>query len=164
MLVIGIDPGSKYTGFGIIEKKGQDFNYIDSGIINLSKIKNIQAKLKKLYLEFSNLLDRYSPDSIAVEDIFYAKNIKSTIKLGYIKGTIFLASAHKDIAVFEYTPTNVKSAITCNGRATKESVRSMLCNLIKNLPENYFKIDESDALSIAYCHLITKIFNDKIKG
>ena len=162
MIAIGIDPGSKYTGFGIIKKNNQNFDYIDSGIINLSKINDIQDKLKILYQKLSNLIDEYSPDSIAVEDIFYAKNIKSTIKLGYVKGTVFLISAHKNIKVYEYTPTNIKSSITCNGRASKEAVRNMLKNLINNLPVNYLKMDESDALSIAYCHLVTINFKNKI--
>ncbi len=159
MLVIGIDPGTKITGYGIIRKKGNNFLYISSGIFNLKLFPDIQTKLKCLYNDFIKLLDYYNPDSVAIEDIFYSKNVKSTIKLGYVKGAIFLAAIHRGIKVVEYEPTKVKSTVTGNGRATKDSVRKMINCLIDNLPE-IKHTDESDALAIAYCHITEENFKN----
>jgi crossover junction endodeoxyribonuclease RuvC len=163
VLVIGVDPGTKITGFGIITKNRNNFSYVSSGILNLTQFNNIQDKLKALYNCFSEILSQYHPDSVAIEDIFYSKNIKSTIKLGYIKGTVFLAAIHKGIKVVEYAPTKVKSSVTGNGRATKDSVRRMISCLIDNVPDIKYN-DESDALAIAYCHLIEENFKSFLKG
>ncbi len=157
MIVIGVDPGTKRTGYGIIQKRDNRFLYIGSGIFNLTTAKTIQDKLQSLYKDFTILLKKYKPVSVAIEDIFYSKNVKSTIKLGYIKGTIFLATIHCGIKVVEYAPTKVKSSVTGNGRASKEAVRKMINCLVENIADLQFS-DESDALAIAYCHLIEENF------
>ncbi len=159
MIVIGVDPGTRITGYGVIKKKNNNFTYIDSGILNLKQFDNIQDKLKNIYNFFNKLIKHYNPTSIAIEDIFYSKNIKSTIKLGYIKGTIFLAAIHQNKTVVEYEPTKVKSSVTGNGRASKDSVRKMINCLIDNVP-NIKHNDESDALAIAYCHMVEENFKN----
>ncbi len=163
MRVLGIDPGTNVTGFAVIEKKGNTFSRIESGIINLRKSKNISEKLETLYNEIVSVIDTYHPNSLAIEDIFYYKNVKSTVKLAYAKGVIILAAAHRDVKVFEYTPTNIKSVTTGCGRATKDSVGAMLPHLVRNLPENFRYKDESDAIALAYCHLATYLFEERIK-
>ena len=163
MRVLGIDPGTNLTGFAVIEKEGNTFSRIESGIINLRKSKNISEKLEKLYNEIVSVIDTYHPDSLAIEDIFYYKNVKSTVKLAYAKGVIILAAAHRGVKVFEYTPTNIKSVTTGCGRATKDSVGAMLPHLVRNLPENFRYKDESDAIALAYCHLATYLFEERIK-
>jgi len=163
VVVIGIDPGSKITGFGIIRKSGQDIDYLSSGTINLENISDTQLKLKKIYNEFSSLIKIHHPESVAVEDIFYATNVKSTIKLGYVKGVILLAAIDNNLQTFEYSPTNIKSAVTGNGRADKESVKNMLRYLVKGLPDTFHYTDESDAIAIAYCHINTISFNRRVQ-
>jgi crossover junction endodeoxyribonuclease RuvC len=161
--VLGIDPGTNITGYAVIEKKESQILYKDSGVINLKNSDDISLKLEKLYNKTVEIIIRHHPDSLALEDIFYYKNVKSTVKLAYAKGVIFLAAAHKGIEVFEYTPTNVKSVATGNGRATKDSVKQLLYHLIGNLPENFQMKDETDAIALAYCHLLTSSFKEKIK-
>ncbi len=161
MTVIGFDPGTNITGFGIIQKKNRDINYIKSGVVDLRKEKDIQKKLNKIYNKVIELIKIFSPESIAIEDVFVAKNTKGAIKLGYVKGIIFLASEHLNLKTYEYSPTFIKQAITGYGRATKEDIRRMLPNLIKNFQLNNFP-DATDAIAIAYCHIMDMEFNNKI--
>jgi len=153
MRVIGFDPGTNITGYGILEKKCEIFEYIDSGIIDLRKAKNIQQKLDIIYKEFFKLTKEYKPHSVAIEDVFVAKNTRGTIKLGYVKGIIFLAAEHAGLQVFEYSATKVKQAVTGFGRATKEEIRKILPNIIKNVKINNYP-DATDAIAIAYSHII----------
>ena len=162
MRIIGFDPGTYITGFGIIEKSNGELTYINSGVIDLRKIDNIQKKLDKIYTEVIKLIRKFKPDSVALEDVFVAKNTKGTIKLGYVKGIIFLAAEHMDLTTYEYSPTTVKQSITGYGRTTKEEIRKMLPNLIKNFELNKFP-DATDALAIAYCHLVNQSFLSNIK-
>ena len=162
MRIIGFDPGTYITGFGIIEKTNGELIYINSGIIDLRKIKDIQKKLDKIYNEVIKLIRKFKPDSVALEDVFVAKNTRGTIKLGYVKGIIFLAAEHMDLATYEYSPTTVKQSITGYGRTTKEEIRKMLPNLIKNFELNKFP-DATDAIAIAYCHLVNQSFMLNIK-
>jgi len=158
MRVLGFDPGTNVTGYGIIEEESQNLKYITSGIVDLRKIKNIQKKLNLIYYKIKELVQEYKPDSIALEDVFVAKNTKGTIKLGYVKGIIFLAAEHLNLSAYEYSATSVKQSITGYGRSTKEEIRKMLPNLIKDFKLNKFP-DATDALAIAYCHII----NEKAK-
>ena len=159
MKVIGFDPGTNITGFGIIEQTKNELNYIDSGIIDLRKIKDIQEKLNLIYLKVTEFIKNYNPSSVALEDIFVAKNTKGTIKLGYVKGIIFLASKQMNLKVYEYSSTRVKQSITGYGRATKEEIRKMLPNLINNFKLNNYP-DATDALAIAYCHIMNSRWNN----
>ena len=159
MKVIGFDPGTNITGFGIIEENKNEFNYIDSGIIDLRKVKDIQEKLHLIYLKVVDFIKNYNPSSVALEDIFVAKNTKGTIKLGYVKGIILLASKQLNLKVYEYSSTKVKQSITGYGRATKEEIRKMLPNLINNFKLNNYP-DATDALAIAYCHIVNSRWNN----
>jgi len=161
--VLGIDPGTRITGYAIVEKIGNEAVCIKSGIIDIKKTVDISEKLLKLYNETVNLIELFKPESIALEDIFYYKNVKSTIKLAYAKGVIFLAAARNGMEVFEYTPTNVKCAVTGSGRAPKDSVIKLLPHLVENLPDNFRFQDESDAIALAYCHLMTNSFEETFK-
>jgi crossover junction endodeoxyribonuclease RuvC len=156
--ILGIDPGTKITGFGIIENLENNCVYVSSGIINLSKINGIQLKLSKLYSELIDIIDNYNPTAVALEDVFYAKNIKSTMKLAYAKGAVFLAASHKQLKVYEYSPTNIKSVVSGYGRADKGDVGEILKHIIERMPDTFTTKDESDAIALAYCHYTTEIF------
>ena len=161
MRVIGFDPGTLITGYGIIEKI-DDFIYIDSGIIDLRKELDIQIKLNKIYQKTLDLIKKYSPDAVAIEDVFVAKNTKASLKLGYVKGVILLASFHSKLKIFEYSATEIKQSITGSGRSTKEEIRKMLPKLIKNFKLHKF-LDATDALAIAYCHISNSEFFNMLK-
>lgn len=162
MKILGIDPGTNITGYGIVEKDDEICEYVTSGIINLKKYKTIQDKLKNLYSEIMEIIKQYKPTAIALEDLFYAKNIKSTVKLAYAKGVIFLAASHAGLDVYEYSPTNVKSVASGYGRAGKEELSKLLCHLICKMPETFNTQDESDAIALAYCHISTESYNMRI--
>jgi crossover junction endodeoxyribonuclease RuvC len=154
--VIGVDPGTITTGWGVIEKSGNQITYIKSGIINIDSNLKTPAKLHFLFENLKKILDQFRPTALALENIFYSKNIQSTLRLGEARGIIMLCSAERDIKIYEYPPTNVKLSVTGNGHASKEQIEIMVRRLLK-VPET-IKGDEADALAIALCH----IYNRKI--
>ncbi len=154
MRIMGIDPGSNVTGYGIIEKTENRLNWVDDGQISPSKKYNFYKKLFYIFSEIKEIINRYQPEEIALEDIFYSKNVKSSIKLGHIRGAIVVASFSMGIPLFEYTPLEVKKAVTGYGAASKSQVKEMV-KLILNI-EKDISFDSSDALAIAICHANTR--------
>lgn len=159
MRILGIDPGSQVTGYGIIEKRGSHLIHIDNGGIFTSPTDSFPQKLKTIYEGVIQLIEQYSPNVAAVENIFYAKNVQSTVKLGHARGAAMVALTLKDLEVFEYTPLAIKQAIAGYGRATKEQIQKMVQHHLK-LPEKTF-YDSSDALAVALCHVQTNRFLKK---
>jgi crossover junction endodeoxyribonuclease RuvC len=152
-LTVGIDPGSRITGYGIVECRGRDIVYINSGVIRLKGSKQRPDRLRKIKEGLDTVLQRYNPTSVAVEEIFMAKNPRSTLTLGEVRGVILLAAAEAGIPVYEYTPREVKSSIVGKGAADKSQVAAMVKRLLKidHEPETE---DETDALAIAFCHAL----------
>lgn len=162
MRTLGIDPGSRITGYGVIEKSGSDIAHIDNGIIKPDPSSPFFLKLKYIYWEIDKLIRAFKPDVLALEDIFVAKNVKSAIKLGHVRGVTMLAATSSDINVAEYTPAQVKQAIVGVGNASKEQVQKMVKALLK-LPEVATE-DASDALAVAICHLHSFRLQGMMKG
>ncbi len=152
MRVMGIDPGSLCTGYGIVEETGGNLTSVHFGSIS-SKSKNPFAdRLKTIYDGLAAVIEEYRPDAVAVEDICFAVNAKSTIKLGQTRGVALLAAAKADIKLAEYTPLEVKQSVVGYGRADKYQVRHMVTALLK-LKTKPEPLDASDALAVAICHL-----------
>ena len=152
MRVMGIDPGSLCTGYGIVEETGGRLTSVHFGGIQ-SKPKSLFAhRLKTIYDGLTLVIEEYQPDAVAVEDIFFAANAKSTIKLGQTRGVALLAAAQADITLAEYTPLEVKQSVVGYGRADKHQVRDMVTAILK-LQQKPEPLDASDALAIAICHL-----------
>ncbi len=151
MLILGIDPGTVITGYGIIKFESNEFFLIDYGCIK----PNINMKLTDRYLFIYNgieeLLDKYKPESLAVETQFVGKNPQSAIKLGMARGVILIAAKKRGIPVFEYAPTKAKLAVSGNGRASKAEVQKMVQLLLK-LTKIPTPEDAADALAVAVCH------------
>ncbi|MBN2514474.1 MAG: crossover junction endodeoxyribonuclease RuvC [Deltaproteobacteria bacterium] len=157
MIVLGIDPGSQTTGYGVVERKRQGITYISHGEIKANKKEPFSTSLKNIYNNLNEIINKFSPDAIALEDIFYGKNIKSLIKLGHVRGVAILAASQSDIPIFEYTPLEVKKAVVGYGRAEKSQVQKMVKAILKlnELPP----ADASDALAVAICHInFLKVF------
>lgn len=154
MLVIGIDPGSQRTGWGIVEDRGASPGLVDCGIIHASAKHGLSfsARLAIIYEELAAALDRYMPDCAAIEQVFTAKNAQSALKLGQARGVAVGACAGRGIPVFDYEPTLVKKAIVGAGRAEKEQVAFMARRLL-NIRGPQMPLDTTDALAIALCHL-----------
>jgi len=152
MIILGIDPGTKTTGYGVVEKgkRGSDLIGIAYGEIRIKRGEFLSVCLKKIYDQLIEVITKYAPDAIALEDIFYGKNVKSLIKLAQARGVIILAASHSDIPLYEYTPLEVKKAVVGYGRAEKSQVQHMVRVILslKEVPP----LDASDALAIAICH------------
>lgn len=151
MRVLGIDPGSNITGYGIVEGQGNSFRHIDNGVIAPAATLSFPRRLQGIYGGIAELIDRYRPDSVAIENIFVAKNARSSLVLGHARGVAMLAACQSNLEAAEYTPSQVKNAVTGSGRATKDQIQRMVRALLR-LPEIAAE-DASDALAVAICHI-----------
>jgi len=151
MLVLGVDPGSMITGYGLVEKKNSHVNYIDAGVISSPENIPFYERVHKIFRSMVDIMDRYQPREMAIEDVFFAKNVKSSLKLGHARGAALIAAVDCGVKVFEYTPLEIKKSVVGYGRATKEQICSMV-QIILKLPKK-FGPDTSDALAAAICHL-----------
>lgn len=152
MIVIGIDPGLAIVGFGVIrvdEKKNTPVSY---GCIRTPEGLQVPARLVKIFDEVSLLLDKYSPEAVAVEKLFFAKNVTNAMSVSEARGVICLAAEQRKIPVFEYTPNQVKQSITGSGKADKKQMQQMIMRLLC-LDEIPTPDDAADGLSIALCHI-----------
>ena len=154
MRVLGIDCGSQITGFGIIDSDERCHHLVVSGAIRLQSRKSFSERLLDIHREIDTLIASYSPQIIAVEDQFYFSNFRSVLKLGQVKGVVILTAARAGIPIVEYSPLEIKSAVTGYGRAEKGQVQTMVEKLLK-LDAPPEPLDASDALALAICHVHT---------
>jgi len=157
MLVLGVDPGSHVTGYGLVEKKNNQLICIDSGQVTSSAKIPFYDRIHKIFKAMAEIMERYRPGEMSIEDVFYAKNIQSSLKLGHARGAVLIAAVQCGVRIFEYTPLEIKKSVVGYGRATKEQVNSMV-RIILNLKTTP-KLDTSDALAAAICHINTSRFN-----
>jgi crossover junction endodeoxyribonuclease RuvC len=150
MRVLGIDPGSRITGYGIIDKEGNRLIHVDNGAIFTDSHKDFPLRLQRIYRGLTEVIERFRPDAVAVENIFFATNVQSALKLGQARGAAIVAGVNAGLPVFEYTALQVKQAVVGHGRADKQQVQKML-KVLLNLPE-VAQEDASDALATAVCH------------
>ena len=150
MRILGIDPGSHITGYGIIEKEGNHLRHVIHGEIKAKKDSLLSTMLISIYQQLSEVITQTAPQAIALENIFYGKNVRSLIKQAHVRGVIIFAGADKGIPVFEYSPLEVKKAVVGYGRAEKRQVQIMVKAILKlpALPP----ADAADALAVAICH------------
>jgi len=153
-VILGIDPGTQVFGWGVIGVTGGRASYISMGITNLKKESDHFSKLSSIFNEVELLIERFSPDELAIEAPFYGKNIQSMLKLGRAQGAAIAAALHKNMSVFEYAPRKIKMSITGKGAASKEQVALIISRIlsIKELPE---KFDATDGLAVALCHFLS---------
>lgn len=150
MIILGIDPGSRLTGYGVINVIGNRSVHIDNGTIDTRKHKDFNQRLLVVHQEMTRLVTHFSPDIIAVESIFYAKNVQTALKLGHARGAAIVAALTKGRPLFEYSPLQVKQAVVGFGKASKDQVTQMVKRLLA-LPE-IAEENASDALAVALCH------------
>jgi len=149
--IFGIDPGSERTGYGCVETDGSRHRIITSGAIRTQASAPFPEKLLKIHAGLAALLGECRPDCVAIENLFYANNARSALKLGHARGVAMLAAVQSGLPVFEYTPAEVKRAVVGYGRAEKHQVQQMV-TLILGLATVPTPFDASDALAIAICH------------
>lgn len=150
-IVMGIDPGTNILGYGVILIDSRRVQYVDMGVVDLRKEKDHFLKLNRIFKEVGQLIERYSPDDLAIEAPFYGKNPQVMLKLGRAQGVAISAALTRQIPVFEYAPRKVKMAITGRGDASKEQVKMLVEKTLKTTLDIKF-LDASDALAIALCH------------
>jgi crossover junction endodeoxyribonuclease RuvC len=148
--ILGIDPGSRITGYGIIEKQGNYLRHVIHGEVKPRKDSLLSIVLSSIYQQLSAVIERTAPQAISLENIFYGKNVRSLIKQAQVRGVVIFAGADKGIPIFEYSPLEVKKAVVGYGRAEKRQVQVMVKAILKLpvLPP----ADAADALAAAICH------------
>jgi crossover junction endodeoxyribonuclease RuvC len=155
MRVLGIDCGSEFTGYGVVEES-EDGRLVAhaAGAIKLRAGSAMAARLQKIFIELTAIIAEHRPEVVAIEDVFYAVNVKTALKLGQVRGVAMLAASSCGLQVAEYSPLSIKSAVVGYGRAEKRQVQQMVTRLL-NLPAPPEPTDASDALAIAICHIHT---------
>ena len=161
--ILGIDPGTVSTGFGLVEGSGAYTAYLSSGTIRTEPGDAIAGRLKKIYDGLLNTIAEFHPSAVAIEGTFIDKNSQSALKLGQARGVAILVAAQSGLPVFEYAPAQVKMAVVGYGAATKVQIRIMVTRLLK-MPREPESEHAADALAVALCHLHTARFDEVAKN
>ncbi len=161
MRVLGIDPGFAITGYSIIDYIGNKFKLIDSGAVLTKAGVSFPQRLTKIYDDLNLIIDEYSPDAIAVEELFFNQNTKTAINVAQARGIILIVGCKRGIPTFEYTPLQVKQAVTGYGRADKMQVQRMVQSILK--VDKVPKLDDiTDSMAIGICHAHSQKFAQKL--
>jgi crossover junction endodeoxyribonuclease RuvC len=151
MIIMGIDPGLAATGYGVVEKQGGQLRSLGFGGINTSPREALSSRLDKIYSEVRDLIERYRPDLLVLEELFFNTNARSAMVVGQARGGIILAAAHAGVGVEEYTPLQVKQTLVGHGHADKRQVEYMVRTLL-HIEGDIGSSHASDALALAICH------------
>ena len=148
--VLGVDPGSRIMGYGVIDVRGTRLNHVDSGTVTISSRRPMEARLLSVFESITGLIARHAPGLLSVEDVFYARNVRSAITLGQARGAVMIAASKAGLAVHTYAPAEIKMAVAGSGRAEKGQVQVMVRAILslEALPP----VDAADALAAAICH------------
>ena len=151
---MGLDPGTAVTGYGVVQSDGPSL--VECGVIRTNPRDALPQRLNDIYEGVRDLIDRHTPSALAVEDVFYAKNVRTTVVLGHARGVILLAGAQAGIAIYEYPPREIKKAVTGAGGATKEQVQYMMMRMLrlKSVPK---PTDASDGVAAALTYCLTTV-------
>jgi crossover junction endodeoxyribonuclease RuvC len=160
-LVIGVDPGSRVTGWGLLERREREIVYIGSGIIRAPARVPLSERLLAIKRGLAEVIERFHPQALAVEDVFMAKNPKSTLTLGEARGIVLLAAAEAGIPVFEYSTREVKMSVVGAGGAHKSQVAAMVGRLL-GLDHDPATEDETDAIAVAFCHAARAAVSERL--
>ena len=150
--IIGVDPGINNTGFAILDYKGSKIKVVAYGLITPPAKESIPNRLEYLNSHMNDLIDKFNPMSMAIEDSFYSQNVKSVILLSQARGVLLLSAASKGIASMVYAPRKVKQSVTGNGSSSKKQVKYMVEKIL-NIDKNISSLDITDALAIGLCHI-----------
>jgi crossover junction endodeoxyribonuclease RuvC len=164
--ILGIDPGLETTGVSVIDiSNSSSYKIIYCDCIFTSKNKKIPQRLSEIYAGINDVIQRYKPSSLAIEELFFAANVKTAMNVGQARGTALLAGYLNNMEIFEYTPLEIKQAIVGYGRASKDQIKYMVKIILKIKENNTIskKDDAWDSLAIAVCHANSNNFNKKIK-
>jgi crossover junction endodeoxyribonuclease RuvC len=151
MIVVGIDPGIANTGFGVVRRRAGRLVALDGGVMRTRAERSPEHRLADLFAQIEELLDRHTPDALALEAIYFGQNVRSAFAVGQARGVVLMAAGRRSIPCEDYTPQQVKGAVCGSGRAPKEQVTRMVQSLLA-LPEPPTPDHAADALAVAICH------------
>jgi crossover junction endodeoxyribonuclease RuvC len=151
VVVLGIDPGTAHTGYGVVLARGSMLAALDGGVLHTGAHESLAERLAQIHARVSELIERHEPEAVAVEDLFFGQNARSAFAVGQSRGVTLLAAGQAGVPCFSYTPQAVKTAVCGNGRAQKDQVQRMVGALLK-LPEPPEPDHAADALAVAICH------------
>ncbi len=162
MRILGVDPGYAISGYAIVDYEGNKFKVIKYGVVRTPSKMQMQKRLNKLFDKYSEIIQTYKPDHMAIEELFFNKNVKTAIAVGQARGVHIVAASQNNVPVYEYTPLQVKQGVVGYGRAEKAQVQEMV-KLLLNLKTIPQPDDAADALAISICHAHTNRFSDEYK-
>jgi crossover junction endodeoxyribonuclease RuvC len=151
MRIVGIDCGTERTGFGIIDSDGRSHQYVTAGVIRTNTAQPLSLRLKRIADNLEQIISEFSPNIVAVEEVFYSVNAKSALKLAHVRGVALLQAARAGLEVSEYSALEVKMSVVGYGRAEKSQVQMMVQSLLR-ISTEFPSFDASDALAVAICH------------
>ena len=151
MRILGIDPGFGIIGFGVIDKQGSNISVVDYGVITTDKDMYFPERLKAIFNSMNTIIERFNPDEVAIEELYFNKNITTGIKVAEARGIILLTFQNHNLPIFEYTPQDIKLALTGTGRADKHQMQFMVKTLL-HLQQIPRPDDAADAVAVALCH------------
>jgi crossover junction endodeoxyribonuclease RuvC len=154
MIVLGVDPGVAITGYGVVVHGGGPLSLLESGVVRTKDNDTLADRLRAIFEGIGEVLERHPVEVLAVEGVFYGRNVRSTVVLGHARAAVLLAAAMRNIAVAEYSPAEIKSAVAGTGRATKEQVQYMVQQLLR-LRAAPRPADAADGVAVALCHCST---------
>lgn len=152
MVILGVDPGTLVTGFGVIEIANGRMALLAIDVVKNRSDRSMPLRLKAIYAGLQQVIERYKPDEFAIETAFYGKNAQSALKIGHARGVSILAAVLREIPTAEYSPREVKKAVTGSGAASKEQVQYMVKSML-NLRTTPKELDATDAVAVALCHV-----------
>jgi crossover junction endodeoxyribonuclease RuvC len=152
MFVLGIDPGLSRTGYGVVEASGTSIRAVAAGVIHTAPADTVASRLRELYEDLEGVVAQFAPGEVAIEEVFVNRNLQTATSVARASGVAMLAAARAGVAVFEYTPSAVKMAVTGYGDATKDQVQVMVARRL-GLAGSPTPADAADALAVALCHL-----------
>jgi len=160
LIILGIDPGLAIMGYGVVNYKDNKITPIDYGTVNTTPDSTLPHRLSLIYDSMTSLIDKFKPDAIAFEELFFNKNVKTALTVGHARGTALVCAQKSGTELFEYTPLQVKQAVCGYGRADKQQIQAMVKMLLclKEIPR---PDDAADALAVAICHAHSSKFKDK---
>ncbi|MCC5911550.1 MAG: crossover junction endodeoxyribonuclease RuvC [Clostridiaceae bacterium] len=162
MIILGIDPGIAIMGYGVISYKGNRFEVLDYGAITTDSKTPTPQRLKIIYDELTTIIEKYDPEAVVIEELFFNTNVKTALLVGHARGVAVLAGANNNKSIYEYTPLQVKQGVVGYGRAEKNQVQQMI-KMILNLDKVPKPDDVADALAVAVCHAHSGNLQDLFK-
>lgn len=162
MVILGLDPGLAIVGYAFIKKEGQKLTPLDYGSITTTPDLSVPARIKRIYDHLGELMERFSPDVMAVEKLFFNRNVTTAFSVGQARGVLLLAAEQRGVPVVEYTPLQVKQAVVGYGQAEKRQVQEMV-RLLLGLAERPKPDDVADALAVAICHAHSSQIYQRLK-